>query len=111
MSMTAIITIALVITALSIMVAGFCFYLRDKTLEEIREEVYQKFLEAERNEVLDTGKMKMKWVLAHARLLLPDWAQILITDAFLEKVVQGWFDAAKDLLDDGELNNSTTEGE
>lgn len=111
MNITVIIAIALVITALAIMAAGFYFYLRNKTLEQIREEVYQKFLEAERSEALETGKMKMKWVLAHAKLLLPDWAQIFITDAFLEKVVQGWFDAAKDLLDDGKVNNSTAEGE
>ena len=51
----------------------------------------------------------MKWVLSQARLLLPAWAQVFITDAFLEKVVQGWFNAIKDLLDDGKLNKSTVE--
>ena len=46
----------------------------------------------------------MKWVLSQARMLLPKWAQVLITEEFLEKVIEGWFQAVKDLLDDGKYN-------
>lgn len=107
MTINTIVTIVLIVTALVITGVGIYFYLRDKSLDEIRAEVYQKFLEAEHDKKLTTGKKKMKWVLQQARYLLPSWAQVLITDTFLEKVVEGWFQAVKDLLDDGKINKST----
>ena len=111
MTINTIVTILLIVTALVVICAGIYFYVRDKKLSEIRADVYQKFLEAEHDEKLATGKQKMKWVLSQARMLLPNWAQVLITDTLLEKVVEGWFRAIKDLLDDGKLNKSNIEGE
>lgn len=85
-------------------------YLRDKTLDQIRGDVYQLFLKAEHNhEFAKSGRYKMKWVLSKARALLPGWAQLFITDDMLEKIVQGWFDSVKDLLDDGKLNGTGKE--
>lgn len=111
MTINTIMTILLIVFAVVIVTAGAYFYLRDKTLNDIRADVYQLFLEAEHDpEIMTSGKQKMKWVLSQARRLLPNWAQVLITDAFLEKVVEGWFRAIKDLLDDGKLNKSTTRG-
>lgn len=107
MTINTIVTIVLIVIALAVLTGGIYFYVRDKSLSEIRAEVYQKFLEAEHDEKLTSGKQKMKWVLSQARMLLPNWAQMLITDAFLEKVVEGWFQAVKDLLDDGKINKST----
>ena len=104
--MNTIVTIVLIVIALVIICAGIYFYVRDKTLDEIRADVYQKFLEAEHDERLTTGKKRMAWVLIQARGFLPNWAQVFITDAFLNKVVQKWFDAVKDLLDDGKINHS-----
>lgn len=111
MTINTILTIVIIVMALAVIAAGIYFYVRDKSLENIRADVYQKFLEAEHKETLTTGKQKMKWVLSQARSLLPNWAQVLITDALLEKVVEGWFQAVKDLLDDGKLNKSTVEEE
>lgn len=109
MTINTILTIILIVFALAILAGGLYLYLRDKTLSEIRADVYQLFLEAEHNpNFTKQGKQKMKWVLQQARGLLPSWAQALITDTFLEKVVQTWFDAVKDLLDDGKLNRSGT---
>lgn len=110
MTINTIFTITLIIVTLLIIGFGFYFYLRDKTLNEIRADVYQLFLAAEHNpEFSKTPKQRMKWVLSRARLLLPTWLQMLVTDAFLEKVVEGWFRAIKDLLDDGKLNRSEEE--
>ena len=109
MDITTIFMIVIIVTALMVTISGIYFYLRDKTLNEIRADIYQKFLEAEHNEVLTTGKQKMKWVLSQARMLLPSWLKLFITDEFLEKVVEGWFRAVKDLLDDGKLNRSHME--
>lgn len=111
MTINTIVTIVLIVIAVAIIGAGIYFYVRDRSLDDIRDDVYQKFLEAEHDEKLTTGKQKMKWVLQQARMLLPSWAQLFITDAFLEMVVEGWFQAVKDLLDDGKLNNSNAEEE
>lgn len=111
MTINTIVTIVLIVTALAVIGAGIYFYFRNKNLREIRAEVYQLFLKAEHKpELVKAGKQKMKWVLSQARMLLPAWLQIFITDAFLERVVQGWFDAVKDLLDDGKLNGSGKDG-
>lgn len=110
MTVNTILTIIFLVITLVIMGFGIYFYLRDKTLNEVRADVYQLFLEAEHNPAfMASGKQKMKWVLSRARSLLPVWAQIFITDAFLERVIEGWFRAIKDLLDDGKINKSTEE--
>ena len=105
-----ILTIVLIVATLLILGAGLYFYIRDKTLSDIRADVYQLFLKAEHNpEFAESGKQKMKWVLSQARMLLPAWLQVFITDTFLEKVIEGWFRAVKDLLDDGKMNRSNME--
>ena len=110
MSINTILIIVLIVATLVAFGVGIYFYIRDKTLDNIREDVYQLFLKVEHNPAFEkAGKQKMKWVLSRARSLLPGWAQLFITDSFLEKVVEGWFVAVKDLLDDGKLNNSNTE--
>lgn len=107
MTINTIAAIIIIVFALAIIGVGIYFYVRDKTLNEIRTDVYQLFLKAEHNpEFTEKGKQKMKWVLQQARSLLPGWLQFLITDECLEKIVQGWFDAVKDLLDDGKINRS-----
>lgn len=112
MTLNTIVTIVIIVATLAVILLGCYFYLRDKTLNEIRADVYQKFLEAEHDpKFTNKPKQRMKWVLQQARMLLPGWAQVLITDSFLEKVVEGWFRAIKDLLDDGKLNKSTTKEE
>lgn len=103
-----IIIILLVITILTVL--GYCvyMYLRDRTLEEIRKDVYQLFLQAEHIFTeTESGKQKMKWVVGRARLLLPDFLQAFVSEELLHKVIQTWFDAVKDLLDDGKYNKST----
>ena len=110
MTVNTVLTIVLVVVTLFILGAGIYFYVRDKSLAEIRADVYQLFLKAEHNpKFAESGKQKMKWVLSRARMLLPAWLQILITDVFLEKVIEGWFRAIKDLLDDGKINRSIAE--
>lgn len=107
MTINTILALLLIVFLIAVISGGIYFYLRDKTLNDIRADVYQKFLEAEHNpDFTQKGKQKMKWVLSQARKLLPMWAQYLISDAFLETVVEAWFRAIKDLLDDGKYNKS-----
>lgn len=82
-------------------------YFKEKSLDEILQDVYKLFLKAEHEfEESHTGKQKMKWVVNRARGLLPVWAQMIITEEMFEKLVQFWFDGIKDLLDDGKTNNA-----
>lgn len=101
--------IAIILLVIGVLFVGtfLYIYLRNKTLEEIRSDVYLLFLEAEHMYKLSgAGKQKMEWVVSRARLMLPEWAQMFVTEDFLLDVLQKWFDAVKDLLDDGKLNNS-----
>lgn len=108
MNTTTIVTILVIVAFVIALGVLIYFYLRDKTLSEIRADVYQLFLTAEHKYTYTAaGKQKMRFVIQKARSLLPKWAQFFITETLLEKVVQLWFDAVKDLLDDGKYNKST----
>lgn len=102
--------IVFIVFMLATLAAGIYFYLRDKSLNDIRADVYQLFLQAEHNFTNSgSGKFKMRWVINRVRDLLPVWLQAVITEELLYKVVEGWFRAVKDLLDDGKLNHSGKE--
>ena len=105
MEMTLFIIITII--ALAIMIAATVVYLKNRGLEGIRNDVYVLFVRAEHKyKESGTGKQKMKWVISMARALLPSWMQAIISEELLSGVVQKWFDAVKDLLDDGKLNCS-----
>lgn len=98
-----IIGIVIMISILAIVYA----YFKNKNLDAVRKDVYKLFLEAEHiMKESKAGRQKMKWVLSRARLLLPKWLQVIISDDTFNKIVQIWFDQVKDLLDDGKLNDS-----
>ena len=108
MNITTIVTIIAVIVLLIGLAVTAYLYLRNKTLDDIRKDVYQLFLKAEHNFTeTKQGKQKFEYVIQNARGLLPTWAQLIITEKLLRKVIQLWFDAAKYLLDDGKYNKST----
>jgi len=81
-------------------------YLKIKGLDGIRADVYQLILKAEHMYTSAAGKQKLKWVVQEARKLLPGWLQIFLSEATLEKIIDGWFKGVKDLLDDGKVNGS-----
>lgn len=103
----------LALIALIIGIAALVYmYVRNKSLEEIRADVYQLFLKAEHKFFYTSaGKQKMEYVIQKARSLLPAKVQCFVSDALLKKVVQIWFDEVKDLLDDGKHNGSTKESD
>lgn len=82
-------------------------YLKEKTLDQIRADVYQLILKAEHFYTQSSsGKQKLKWVVQEARKLLPGWMQALISEDAMQRIIQVWFDEVKDLLDDGKVNGS-----
>lgn len=105
--MKIVLLVIMTIIVLAMVVAGAIAYIRKRGLEGIRNDVYVLFVRAEHKyKESGTGKQKMKWVISMARALLPRWMQSLISEDMLYEVVQKWFDAVKDLLDDGKLNSS-----
>ena len=82
-------------------------YIKMKALDGIREDVYQLILKAEHtyNES-DQGKQKFKYVVQQARGLLPVWLQFFVSQEFLERLIEKWFQGVKDLLDDGKVNGT-----
>ncbi|MBR3762179.1 MAG: hypothetical protein IKK59_05495 [Lachnospiraceae bacterium] len=108
------ITLVIKLFIIALFLVGFGFtvylYIREHTLENIRADVYKLFLKAEHTYTeTATGKQKMEYVIQRARSMLPNWAQFFITEELLRKVVQLWFEAVKDLLDDGKVNKSVEE--
>lgn len=107
MTINTIITILVIVALLIGLGIVTYLYLKNKTLDEIRADVYQLFLKAEYvYKESGQGKQKMEWVVSRARALLPCWLEIFITEETLEKILEVWFNAAKDLLDDGKYNKS-----
>ena len=107
MTFTTVFTAILCMLAVIGIVAITYFYLKEKTLEEIRVDVYQLIIAAEHLYTESgQGKQKLRWVVSKARLLLPKWALFFITEETLEKVIDIWFQGVKDLLDDGKYNKS-----
>ena len=81
-------------------------YAKMKGLEGIRADVYQLIIKAEHFYNYGDNKQKLKYVVQEARKLLPKWMQIILTDEFMEKVIDTWFKGVKDLLDDGRVNGT-----
>lgn len=103
MGVIIVVLISIAVTVIAMIVV----YLKNRSLEDIRNDVYQLILKAEHMyEQSGTGKQKMKWVVSQARKLLPTWLQALLSEETLENIIQAWFDGVKDLLDDGKMNHS-----
>lgn len=82
-------------------------YTKMKGLDGIRGDVYQLILKAEHvYNASGQGEQKLKWVVQQARSLLPRWLQVIVPEEMLIKVIEEWFAAVKDLLDDGKVNGS-----
>lgn len=107
MEVKVILTILLIIGLLIGFAVMVYLHIRDKTLEQIRAEVYQYFLYVEHEFQHGDNEQKFEYVIQLARSLLPGWAGIFITENLLRKIVQLWFDGVKDLLDDGKYNQSS----
>ena len=111
MTVEAMIGLAVIVILLASCMVFGGLYLKDKTKEEIRADVYQLFLKAEHNFEQGENIQKFEYVVQLARSLLPKWMQTVITTPFLEmifrKMIQKWFEEIKDLLDDGKRNGSS----
>ncbi len=78
-------------------------------MEKVRGYVYKLFVAAEKLFEHGENTLKFEYVVNLARSSIPLPFSLVITESFLRKVIQTWFDLCKDLLDDGKFNRSGKE--
>ena len=98
--------IVLLILAAVLLIWALVKTIRERGLENIRGDVYQLCLKAERNFKHGENKAKFEYVITAAKELIPSPFNMFITEDLLRSAVQAWFDLIKDLLDDGKLNGT-----
>jgi hypothetical protein len=88
-------------------VAAWLIYLTvTKQWTKLREFAYQAMLLAERKFSDDKGKLKFEFVVGIVHKSLPVWLKPFIGEEDIRKLIQHWYDKAKDFLDDGKINES-----
>lgn len=108
--MKIIILIIIAILLLVLIVLALVNYVKMNTLEKIRSDVYQMFLQVEHAYKQGENRAKFNKVIKLARGMLPAWAGLFLSDKFINTTIQIWFNGIKDLLDDGKINRSSNLG-
>lgn len=115
MTINTIIGIAAAVALLAGCIVLACLYIKHRTKEEIRTDVYQLILRAENAFLYGQNTQKFEHVVQLARSLLPQPLQTIITVPVLQtifrKLIQELFDEIKDVMDDGKRNGSVKEEE
>jgi hypothetical protein len=95
-----------VISAVAIVVVYLVYLTITKQWTRIREFAYQVMLLAERTFGDENGKIKFDFVVRIVFKNLPAWLKLFIHEDDIKKLIQTWYDKAKDFLDDGQFNES-----
>ena len=95
-----------VISAAAIVVVYLVYLTITKQWTRIREFAYQVMLLAERTFGDENGKIKFDFVVRIVFKNLPAWLKLFIHEDDIKKLIQTWYDKAKDFLDDGQFNES-----
>ena len=113
MTINMILGIAVIIALAAMCVILVCLYLKDKTKDEIRVDVYKLILKAEKEFLYGQNKQKFEYVVQLARSFLPAPLQAIISapvlQSLFEKLIQEIFYEIKDVMDDGKINGSSKE--
>lgn len=64
-----------------------------------------------KDKVLHGGKAQEDWVVSRVYLLLPTRVKLFLSEELLRKIIRYLYQKSMDLLDDGKVNNSFTEGQ
>lgn len=95
-----------VISAAAIVVVYLVYLTITKQWTRIREFAYQVMLLAERTFGDENGKIKFDFVVRIVFKNLPAWLKLFIHEDDIKKLIQTWYNKAKDFLDDGQFNES-----
>lgn len=79
---------------------------KEAALTKAREIAYGLMLQAEKRFGPGDGPVKMDWVANTIWPLLPKTAQFVLTQGMLTELLEDVYATAKDLLDDGQMNDS-----
>lgn len=113
MTINTIIGIMALVIMFALCVVLACLYLKNKTKDEIRTDVYDLILEAEDAFLYGQNTQKFTHVVQLARSLLPAPVQVFVTVPLLEtifkKLIQELFNEIKKVMDKGKRNNSVKE--
>lgn len=91
----------------ALVIVAYVLYLTiTKQWTKIREFAYQLMLLAERTFGNDEGKIKFDFVVRVVYKNLPIWLKPFLSEEKISKIVQAWYNKAKDFLDDGKFNDS-----
>lgn len=72
----------------------------------VREFAYQVMLLAERTFSDNDGQIKFDFVVRIVYKNMPAWLRLFLKEENMKKRIQGWYEIAKDFLDDGMVNHS-----
>ena len=75
-------------------------------LTDLRIKAYALMLLAEKEYIKSQGAEKFQFVLCTIYGMLPKSLKIFLTKDALAKIIQRWYEQAKDILDDGTINDS-----
>lgn len=113
MTINTIIGIAVFFILFALCVVLVCLYLKNKTKDEIREDVYDLIFKAEDAFLYGQNTQKFEHVVQLARSLLPARVQAIITLPILQtifkKLIQALFDEIKGVMDRKKRNGSVKE--
>lgn len=100
--------VALIFVAIVVVIAIFLFVkaMQIVGMEKIRGHVYKFFVQAEHAFKHGENEDKFEYVVCLARSAVPTPFDLFITENFMRKTIQLWFDICKDLLDDGKFNGT-----
>lgn len=76
-------------------------------MEKVRKFVYDKFVEAENKFKQGENTEKFEYVVNLTKQAIPAPFNFFITESFMRKVIQLWFNLVKDLLDNGRVDLSS----
>ncbi len=87
-------------------------YLRNKSISDIRKDLYEVFLKLEHSITgTKVGQERLNEAVTAAYEMLPKWVRFFVSKERLRKTVDKWFNEIKDLLDDGKIGNNVEEDE
>lgn len=90
-----------------LVVLGYLIYLTvTKQWIRIREFAYELMLMAERSFKDEEGKLKYDFVVEMVYRSIPSWLKLFIKKEDIQKLIEKWYQTAKDYLDDGVVNDS-----
>lgn len=73
---------------------------------KVREFAYQVMLLAERTFSENDGEIKFDFVVRIVYKNLPPWLKLFVKEEHIKRLIQAWYNIAKDFLDDGMVNDS-----